>query len=264
MDFIRESRAQPWLCIAGFYSPHSPWVAPQEFIDPYDPSTFRLPSFPPDVDARRPGTDYSDEGLREARRGYYAQVSEVDHHCGRILALLDELDQTENTIVIFTADHGDWLGEHLKHGKGYPGSDPASRVPLLVRYPAALAQAGRAVDGITEALDVLPTLLEYAGVPVPPSVQGRSLLPVLTGATTEVRDSAITEARGWKALRTARYRYVCESSGAEHLWDLEADPGEYCDVAADSEYAEALSDHRRLLLIRTIENEHPLPRVWAY
>ena len=264
MDFIRESGTQPWLCIAGFYSPHSPWVAPQEFIDLYDPSTIRLPSFPPEVDARRPGTDYSDEGLREARRGYYAQVSEVDHHCDRILKLLDTLGQAENTVVIFTADHGDWLGEHLKHGKGYPGSDPASRVPLLVRYPGAVKRAGRKVDDITEALDVLPTLLECAGVPVPPAVQGRSLFPVLHDEGGEVRDSAITEARGWKALRTARFRYVCESTGAEHLWDVESDPGEYQDLAADPAYAEPLSELRHRLLSRVIENEQPLARVWPY
>ena len=264
MDFIRESGSQPWLCVAGFYSPHSPWVAPQEFIDLYDPSTFTLPTFPPEVDARRPGTDYSDEGLREARRGYYAQVSEVDHHCGRILALLDELGQAEDTIVIFTADHGDWLGEHLKHGKGYPGSDPASRVPLLVRYPAALAAPGRAVEEVTEALDVVPTLLECAGVPVPPSVQGTSLLPVLQATDPLGPQAAITEARGWKALRTARYRYVCESTGTEHLWDLDTDPSEYHDVVHDRAYAEDLAELRRVLLTRVIANERTLPRVWNY
>ena len=264
MDVIRESGDQPWLCIAGFYSPHSPWVAPQEFIDLYDPSTFTLPTFPPDVDARRAGTDYSDEALREARRGYYAQVSEVDHHCGRILALLEELGQSKDTIVIFTADHGDWLGEHLKHGKGYPGSDPASRVPLLVRYPAALVEPGRAVDDVTEALDVLPTLLECAGVPVPPAVQGTSLLPVLQGGDSLGPAAAVTEARGWKALRTARYRYVCESNGDEHLWDLDNDPGEYHDVAHHLTYQEDLAELRRVLLTRVIANERVLPRVWNY
>lgn len=263
MDFIRESGDQPWLCVAGFYSPHSPWVAPQEFIDLYDPSTFRLPTFPPEVDARRAGTEYDDDGLREARRGYYAQVSEVDHHCGRILSLLEERGLTEDTIVIFTADHGDWLGEHLKHGKGYPGSDAASRVPLIVRYPAAAPSGGKP-DAITEALDVVPTLLDWAGVPVPPSVQGRSLLPLLTRDAETHRDGAVTEARGWKALRTARYRYACESTGAEHLWDLEADPGEYQDVAASAAYAADLAALRHQLLTHVIRNERVLPRVWNY
>jgi arylsulfatase A-like enzyme len=264
MDFIRESGEQPWLCIAGFYSPHSPWIAPQEFLDLYDASTIRLPSFPPEVDARRPGTDYSDEGLREARRGYYAQVSEVDHHCGRILALLDERGTSEDTIVVFSADHGDWLGEHLKHGKGYPGSDQASRVPLLVRYSREAATRGRASDAIVEALDVVPTLLDWAGVPIPPSVQGRSLLPLLCGESEGHRDGAITEARGWKALRTARYRYVCESSGAEHLWDIDSDPGEYHDVLADPRYDADLAALRHQLLTHVIASEHVLPRVWNY
>jgi iduronate 2-sulfatase len=95
-------------------------------------------------------------------------------------------------------------------------------------------------------------------------VQGRSLLPVLQGATTEVRDSAITEARGWKALRTARYRYVCEATGAEHLWDIERDPGEYADVATDPEHAATLAEARHHLLTRVIDNERSLARIWPY
>jgi arylsulfatase A-like enzyme len=264
MEFIRRQHDRPWLCIAGFYSPHSPWVAPQEFLDLYDPSTFRLPAYPPDVDARRAGTDYTDEMLRGARHGYYAMVSEVDYHVGRMLAQLDELGVAEDTIVVFVADHGDWLGDQLRHGKGYPAPDPVSRVPLLVRWPGGLRQPGRSPAGIVEAVDVLPTLLECAGVPVPPIVQGRSLLPALQSAEFAGRDSALTEAAGWKALRTDRYRYVCESDGAEHLWDLESDPGEYADVAADARHAAALADMRHRLLVRVLENEQPLPRVWGY
>jgi arylsulfatase A-like enzyme len=99
---------------------------------------------------------------------------------------------------------------------------------------------------------------------VPPPVQGRSLLPVLQGAPAVARDSALTEHHGWKALRTERYRYVCESDGREHLWDLESDPGAYVDVAADSAYAPALAEMRRRLLTRVLQNEQPLPRAWAY
>ena len=275
MEFIRQQRHRPWLCIAGFYSPHSPWIAPQEFLDRYDPSTFRLPVFPPDVDALRPGTEYDDAHLRAARHGYYAMVSEVDHHAGRILALLDDLSLAENTIVLLTSDHGDWLGEHLRHGKGYPAADPVSRVPLLVRWPAGVRHAGRAVAAITEAVDVLPTLLECAGIQVPPHVQGRSFLPLLEDRATAGRPSALTEAHGWKALRTSRYRYVCRfpsPAGAppdaatmeEHLWDLERDPGEYHDLAADPAASAALADLRRHLLQRVLEQEQPRRRIWPY
>ena len=263
-EFIRTHKDQSWLCIAGFYSPHSPWVAPQEFLDRYDPSTFTLPAFPPDVDARRPGTDYSDEKLRAARHGYYAQVSEVDHHVGRLLALLDDLGLAEDTIVVHTADHGDWLGEHLRHGKGYPGHDPVSRVPLILRWPGGIRRPGRAITGIVEGVDVLPTLLECAGIQAPPHAQGRSLAGALDGEEWTGRDSALMEHRGWKALRTERYRYVCESSGRETLYDLEQDPGEYVDVAGDPAYAAALSDLRHRLLQRVLAAEQPLPRAWAY
>src|SRR5262245_36679323 len=93
----------PWLCVASFYSPHSPWIAPQEFLDRYDPASFRLPAFPAEVDARRAGTDYDEAGLRAARHGYYAMVSEVDHHVGRLLAALEETGQAEDTVVLVTS-----------------------------------------------------------------------------------------------------------------------------------------------------------------
>jgi arylsulfatase A-like enzyme len=196
-------------------------------------------------------------------------ISEVDHHVGRLLARLEATGQARDTVVVFTSDHGDWLGEHLRHGKGYPASDQVSRVPLLLRLPAGAdaGPSGRAVDALAEAVDVLPTLLECAGVPVPPRVQGRSLLPLLRGERAGARESALTEARGWKALRTERYRYVCRVAAGgpeEHLWDLERDPGEYEDVAADPEHGAALAEHRRLLLARTIANEQPLDRAWPY
>ena len=267
-----SSSLQPWLCIAGFYSPHSPWIAPQEFLDLYDPNTFRLPDFPADVEARRAQAGSSDEELRAARHGYYAMVSEVDHHCGRILSLLEELGQAQDTVVVFTTDHGDLLGEHLRHGKGYPASDVVSRVPLLMRWPAGVRQPWRAVTELVEAVDVLPTLLECAAVPAPPDVQGRSLHRVLDERSAQIsrsqaRSSALTEHNGWKALRTERHRYVCDvRSGQieEHLWNLEEDPGEYADVAGDAAYAEVLAEHRRLLVERVLTQEQPLPRVWAY
>ncbi|MDQ3702467.1 MAG: sulfatase-like hydrolase/transferase, partial [Chloroflexota bacterium] len=270
-EFIRAHRARPWLCVAGFYSPHSPWVAPQEFLDLYNPATLSTPAFPEDVETLRATAgedgDFADSRLRAARHGYYAMISEVDHHVGRLLATLDELNLYEDTIVVFTADHGDWLGEHLRHGKGYPAPDAVSRVPLLLRWPAGIVAPGRAVSGLAEAVDVLPTLLEGAGIQVPPLVQGRSLLPVLLGAPETGRASALTDAHGWKSLRTEHHRYVCRIGDAdapngagEHLWDLQRDPGEYADVAAEPAYAAVVAEHRRLLLTRLLQNEQPLPR----
>ena len=153
-------------------------MAPQQYFDLYDPATLPLPSFPPEVEAQRGPQNFPDDELRLARQGYYGQISEVDHHVGRLLSSLDELGITDETVVIFTSDHGEWLGEHLRYGKGYPAHDQCSRVPLLIR-PADDTVPACTDTGLTEALDVLPTILDLAGIQTPPHLQGCSLLPRL-------------------------------------------------------------------------------------
>ena len=260
IEFMRENHASPFLCVAGFYSPHAPWIAPQEFLDLYDPSSFALPDFPADFVGRP-----DDAQLRRARHGYYAMISEVDHHCGRILDELDALGLREDTIVIFTADHGEWLGEHGKYGKGYPADDAVSRVPCLVRWPNGIVEVGRTVSDIVEAVDIVPTLLECAGIPIAPILQGRSLYPQLRAqASKKARMAALTEEREWKALHTPRFRYIARASGQEILFDLERPHGEYCDVAELPVYAQTLAELRHELLRRLIERERPLERVWPY
>jgi arylsulfatase A-like enzyme len=276
MAYLRAHGASgkrtPFFCIAGFYSPHSPWVAPQEYIDLYDPDTLALPTFPPEIDQRRSEAAFSDRELRAARQGYYAMVSEVDHHVGRILGCLEELGLSENTIVIFTSDHGEWLGEHLRYGKGYPGHDCVSRVPFIVRWPGVLANPGRTSHALVEAVDLAPTLLDCAGIPIPYHLQGRSFLGILgiledrayARASECARASALTEMESWKTVRTDRFRYVAEANGRESLYDLDNDPGAYHNVAGDPDYAPTLAEARHELLTRLLERERPLPRVWPY
>ncbi|HEV7215598.1 MAG TPA: sulfatase-like hydrolase/transferase, partial [Chloroflexota bacterium] len=239
------------------------WVAPQEFLDRYEPRSFTLPRFPPDLEAQRSTGYRSDKELRAARHGYYAMISEVDHHIGSILARLAARGLRENTIVIFTSDHGEWLGEHLKYGKGYPAPDCVSRVPLLLRYPAAAIPPGNTISTIVEAVDVVPTLLQLAGIQVPPSLQGRPL-PLATTEEDAPERSALTEGAGWKALRTSHCRYVVHADGRELLFDLLQDAGEYHDVAGDVANRTTLAEHRHLLLRRLLSMERPMPRVWSY
>jgi len=261
IEFVRARRHRPFFCVAGFFSPHPPLVAPREFLDMYDPEDLPVPAFAPELDRSGLGPEFSDRGLRLARQGYYAMISEVDHHVGRILAALDELGLAEDTIVVFTSDHGDWLGERLRYGKGYPGDDCITRVPLIVRYPQAVPAGGQAVHHIVEAIDVLPTLLGWAGIPVPDRLQGRRL--PLDGLG-EPRRSAITEGPGWKALRTDKLRYVLKADGTEELHDLAAEFGQYRNVARDRQYAEALSQARLEMARRMIDDERMLPRTAAY
>ena len=265
IEFMRQQAqtGQPFLCIAGIYSPHSPWVAPQQYFDLYDPAALPLPSFPPEVEAQRGPQNFPDDELRLARQGYYGQISEVDHHVGRLLSSLDELGISDETVVIFTSDHGEWLGEHLRYGKGYPAHDQCSRVPLLMRLTDETVPA-RTDTGLTEALDVLPTILDLAGIQIPPHLQGCSLLPRMHHNDAPGATSALTEHTGWKSLRTERFRYLLHADGAEQLYDLSAEWGDYRNVAADSAYAADLAAARHELGHKLLAAERPLPRAWPY
>lgn len=264
IQYMKE-RAQsgiPFMCIAGIYSPHSPWVAPKRFLDMYDPEKLTLPSFPPEVDEKRGPDHYDDAELRLAQQGYYGMVSEVDHHVGRMLDTLDELGLADDTVVIFTSDHGEWLGEHLKYGKGYPGHDCVSRVPLLMRVPGV--EGGKRVSHLVEGVDVVPTLLELCGAPVPPHLQGSSLMSLIQGQDDAVKDIALMEFTGWKMIRSQDYRYVAHEDGREFLYDLHAEWGEYRNVVDDVAHADALAQHRKLLIQRLVVMERPRNRIWSY
>lgn len=266
--FIEQQGRQPFLCIAGFYSPHAPWIVPQKYLDLYDAARLSVPAFPPGIDRRRPTAadePFSDAQLRQAKRGYYAMVSEVDDYVGRIVAALTACGQRENTIIVFTSDHGEWLGSHLRYGKGYPADDAVSRVPLLVCAPEGWRGQH---SGIVEAVDILPTLLTLAGIQPPPALQGSSRAAIVRGtdsANESAEDeAALTEGSGWKCLRTRDYRYLIHADGREALWQMADDPDGYLDLAADPQHQAALADCRRRLLKRLLAMERPLPRSWLY
>lgn len=261
IDYLhsRQASGSPFFCIAGFYSPHSPWIAPQKFLDLYNPADFKLPTFPDEMNARRGPGSCDDEELRAARHGYYAMVTELDHYVGRILEALSETGLADNTIVIFTSDHGEFLGDQLMYGKGYPAPDCISRVPLIVRRPGAAG--GQTLSQLTEAVDLAPSILRWAGVQAPGHLQGEAIAetPDQPG-----KEAALTEGVGWKALRTATHRYIAEADGSEKLIDLAADPGEYHNVAGRVEYDEALADARAAMIRKLLEIERARPRQWTY
>ena len=262
MRFISENQQQPFLAIAGFYSPHSPWIVPQRYLDLYVPATLSLPQIPDGWVAPAERPSISAEELRSVRQGYYAMITEVDDYVGHILDHVDELRLRDNTIILFVSDHGEYLGDYNTYGKGQPGQDCISRVPCIVRLPGA--EPGRTVHDLTEAVDVLPTLLEAAAIPIPKAVQGRSFLGTLRGLETEPRSSVLTESVPCRSIRTDNHRYVCYHDGREQLFDLIQDPGEYIDVSAETAYAEILSKHRRIMIERLMATDLPKRREWAY
>lgn len=235
LDFLQGQRGQrPFFCIASFFAPHAPWVVAQRFLDLFDPAA---------------------SGLTPQEHGYLASVAEVDHHVGRTLDALDAQGLADNTIVVFTSDHGEWLGDHGRFGKGYPGDDPVTRVPLIVRWPDGLARPGTRFTELIESVDVLPTLLDALGIQPPLHLAGRSFVGLLQDAPYTPRAAALTEFTGWKTLRTADHRYLIHADGSEQLTDP---AGNVVDDTA------VLAEHRRLLLQRLLEGERPLARTWPY
>jgi arylsulfatase A-like enzyme len=189
----------------------------------------------------------------------------VDAEVGKILAALDESGQRENTLIIFTSDHGEHLGDHGLTGKGPPGLDSCSRVPLLLSFAGRIA-AGQQCEELVEAVDLAPTICDYAGVPISPYLQGRSLRPLLEERVTDWRDGAYCEWRrprglAWKTLRTHDWRLCLSNAGDELLFDLRHDPGELNNIAADPEFFDTLAQLRNCLLQRwfDIERVQPLP-----
>jgi len=267
VEFIEGSAGsgQPFFCIAGFYSPHSPFYVPQRFLERYDRDALSIPEYPPHLEAVRAERGFHDDALRAAKHGYYALITEVDHWVGEILAALERTGRRDDTVIVFTADHGEHLGDHLRWAKGYPAQDSCSGVPLLVSWPGGFAGEGRVIGDLVEALDVFPTLCEAAMVQPPPDVNGRSLMPYLRGDAPEhPRASALTEGDGWRCLRTDRFRYLAETDGSERLWDLEREPSGDTDVHDDPAYADDLARMRRELIGRMLDAERPLPRTWPY
>jgi arylsulfatase A-like enzyme len=264
IEYLRGQRKSgaPFFCIAGFYSPHSPWVAPQEFLDLYDPAELPIAEFPDSMGRERNGHVYSDDELRAATHGYYAMCSEVDHHVGRILHALEQNGMADDTIVIFTSDHGEFLGEYLNYGKGYPSPDCIARVPCIMRWPAGLSDPGRTCPHFVEAVDVVPTLLSCAGIPIPRDVQGIPM-PLAPNAKPS-RQSALTEMQGARSLHTNCHHYIVRRDGSEVLYDLDRTHGQYEDVAREPGYQGLLAELRLDMLQRLLAMETHAPRTVAY
>ena len=276
VEFIRRqaSAETPFFLWASFPDPHEPFCPPRPYCDMYDPAAMppplrrpgetldKPPHFRGEVDGAHPGwrpygrfsqarEDRSEAEDRYAKALYYGMVSLIDHNVGRILAALEETGQLDDTIVVYVSDHGELLGDHWLYAKGPWHYDACTRVPLMVRYPAA-APAGRVVDDFVSLADLVPTLCELTGAPytswppgpgddpggVPPpgalpDVQGISLVPALRGEGPG-RSQVMTEF-AWrfvadlhqKTLRTRDWR-ITAYAGRPYgeLYDLREDPDE--------------------------------------
>ena len=201
--------------------------------------------------------------MRATRQAYYGLIAEVDDAIGRVLTALRDTGQAEDTLVIFTADHGEQLGDHGLLGKlGW--FDQSYHLPLIIRDPAA--PGPRRVEALTEAVDLMPTILDWVGAPIPRACDGVSLAPWLRGETPEAwRDAVHFEydlrggwpdprrppfglewmRRRWRRSGPSGSKYVHFAGLPPVLYDLAADPGESRNLAADAGACRALLSEAR-------------------
>jgi arylsulfatase A-like enzyme len=244
LDRVRE----PFFGWVSFADPHHPFDPPAPWSDRYDPADMRqvLPAaHPGELDGKPPFHRVWSQGFRgtplewanpgwalmseDERCGilaaYYGMVSQIDHAVGRILAALDARGVADRTLVVFTADHGDYLGDHQLMLKGPIHYEALVRVPLIVRGPGI--PAGAVVDDPVGTIDLVPTVLKSCGAPVPAWVQGRQLLDgPREWALTE--DDILRGSMAFRTLTTRRHRLTRSMHDADggELYDLANDPGE--------------------------------------
>ena len=296
VDWLEREGERPFLLAVGFEDPHHPHAVPREFSDRVRPEEVPLPDFSPgELDDRPPFFRLAHEGRwpesgligeygvagqwlgggryadfrevtgAEARRGrayYYTMVRLIDHQMGRLLAALERLGLAENTLVIFTTDHGELLGDHGLWMKGPFHYEQLVRIPMICRWPAGFP-GGQVSGALLSQVDVVPTALEAAGLPRPGNLDGASALPYLRGEAQAVRRQALVECvdspRGirCKTLVTPTHKltwYAGHDYG--ELVDLVADPSERRNLWADPA-------HQRLraeLLGRLLDLQEPLER----
>lgn len=279
LAFLDEAGAGPWCLHLSYIKPHWPYVAPAPYHAMYGPEHV-LPANRTEAERSDPhpvvaafmaheeSVNFSRDEVRETViPAYMGLISQFDHHVGRVLAHLDKRGLADNTIVIVTSDHGDYLGDHWLGEKDL-FHEEVVRVPLIVADPrqGADLMRGTVVHDLAEAIDLAPTFLDWAGgEPQPHRLEGRSLVPLVNGAKpTGWRDAAFCDgdfslrharrtlklpperARGYMVC-TRRWKYVMFEDFPPQLFDLANDPREQNDLGRAAGHAEVRAEMERRL-----------------
>ena len=256
----RDGRT-PFFAIAGFYAPHPPINPCPESVEKVDFSKIAPPVLGEGESFTDRVKDVTPETWVKTRAYYLALVTELDDLVGEIVKTLKEQGLYDDTLIIFTSDHGEFLGDHGRIQKGMPGHDCVIHVPLIIKYSREIPK-GRVVEALTEGVDLVPTILDFCGIQIPRYVQGKSMRPLLRGATDEHKDSILVEffdpyGLRQTTIRTKTHKYYINNRGEEILYDLTDDPGEHINCVGEEKYRDVLSELRRQMIIRIQNAAYP-------
>lgn len=272
--FIEESSRgnKPFCLFLSWGPPHDPYYAPQKYMERFDPATIKLrenvndfafaEAMRAECDTALPGNfprvrrqfipkllDRSNKDIRRWYRGYFAAIEALDDCLARLYKALKRQGALDDTIIVFTSDHGDNLGSHRQYGKQLPMEEAIS-IPFIVRYPRKVP-AGTRTDALLSPVDVMPTLFSLAGLDCP-KVQGKDVSAAAMGRDADVQDAVlimrliwlgtnwITNGSGpWRGVRTKRHTYARKSDTKKPwlLFDNEKDPHQLKNLVGDPAHA---------------------------
>lgn len=277
VEWLRQPHEKPVCVFFWFYAPHTAFYRPPDMVNalngvpvPVPPNFDEFPNYPGKPKAvvsanNKVGVsevfDNCPRSLEELVKDHYCGAMDNDRNLGQILGVLEDQNKLDNTAVVFSSDHGFFLGEHRFYDKRFM-YEPSIRVPMMIRYPQRVP-AGRRSDEMVLNLDLAPTLLDIAGVTIPPEMQGKSMMPLAEGQNVAWREDWLYEYYeypGWqnvlphRGLRTKRYKYIHFFTEPQEyeLYDLENDPYEMHNLYGQPAYAglvkqlqARLEQHRR-------------------
>jgi arylsulfatase A-like enzyme len=304
MKYLSVRQDNPWFVHLSFLSPHPPFIVPEPYHDMYDEKNMPLPvrQLSPEKEAAqhpwlkhflynqmatgyvfgadsRDNLSLSDQELRQSKATYYGMISEVDAQIGRLINYLEQAGTYDNTLIIFTSDHGEDLGDHWAFAK-YTYFDHTFHTPLIVHDPSSAAHRtrGSVVDAFTESIDIMPTILDGIGVEIPMQCDGHSLLPFCRGerpAGWRQEYHAEFDLRGpygnkgdpplglemqqctANIIRGERYKYVHFVTLPPLFFDLKEDPDEFRNLAAEPAYQGRVLEYVGKMLNWRLEHESP-------
>ena len=299
LAYLRDAarKERPWVLNASFIAPHFPLVVPERFFDLYPLEQIDMPLIPPGhLENQHPVhqrmramfgcADFPEEQVRRARAGYYGLITYLDEKIGRLLAVLEETGQRDNTLIVHFSDHGEMNGEHGMWRKS-SFYEASARVPLQLVWPGRIAPARR-IAQVVSIVDLVATLVDVAGAAAPAPLDGDSLMELIGGRGQDWKDEAFAEylahgvLRPTAMLRRGPYKLHYSLGDPPQLYNVEDDPNEFVDLAADPAHRSVLaalqerllaqwdpgaleaqvrqSQQERLLIEQAAANQRRLPR----
>ena len=264
IELIKKHKNEPFFLAVGFVRPHVPFVAPKNYFEPYPYQKIHMPKKVEGDwnDIPKRGINYvtsingqmTSDQEKKAVAAYYASVSYMDAQVGKVLKALKEEGLEDNTIIIFTSDHGFHLGEHSFWMK-VSLHEESVRVPMIIKVPG---KKPAVCNSLVELLDLYPTIAELAGVETSKHLQGKSLAKTIENPNHEVRKMAFSVSQGGKTflLRTEKWAYIQYDEDAKsgiELFDMENDPKQFTNLANKAAYAKTVSFFQKELRKKLIE-----------